>query len=366
MTHAFHPRGDALGVRAALAALDPEAETASIQALIAPGPHADLHALRDAVTQSPVPMHGGLFPGLLLEGELHAEGALLIAHRGPTAGFFVPDAAALDRLTLPGGTRTLFVFFDAATNVEPLLDGLYDLAGLDICCLGGGAGRMMPDGRPCLIEPTGLRAGGAVIIASPRTCSLGLSHGWTPVGDALLVTEADGCDLLSLDWRPAAAAYRQAIAAHTALDLGAVDFERLSGHYPLMLERMDAPGIIRDPIALLPDGGLRCAGAVPLHAPVRIVTASRASMIDAALAARRDALEGAVAPRFGLTFDCVSRSARLGDAVERELAALRVPGVPQAGALMIGEIGRERTGYLELHNKTAVLGLLEAADQDAA
>jgi hypothetical protein len=59
-----------------------------------------------------------------------------------------------------------------------------------------------------------------------------------------------------------------------------------------------------------------------------------------------------------LTIDCISRGLLLGEGLKAELEALTVPGLPQVGALTIGEIANNGFEFLEFHNKTTVLALL--------
>jgi hypothetical protein len=87
-------------------------------------------------------------------------------------------------------------------------------------------------------------------------------------------------------------------------------------------------------------------------------------MRAAAATARAIAVERAAgAPAsVALTIDCISRALLLGPALAAELQALRVPGLPQVGALTIGEIASNGDGYLLVHNKTSVVALLGRSD----
>lgn len=126
-----------------------------------------------------------------------------------------------------------------------------------------------------------------------------------------------------------------------------------------MLERFGAEGIVRDPLAVLPGGVLRCAGDVQPHATIRVAHGEFGDMLEAAHAAREASSAGGVnSAGLALTIDCISRALLLGDRLTDELGALRLPGLPQAGALTIGEIASSGDRFLEVHNKTTVLAVI--------
>lgn len=84
-------------------------------------------------------------------------------------------------------------------------------------------------------------------------------------------------------------------------------------------------------------------------------------MLAAAANARTLALAGASVPpgALTLTIDCISRSLLLEERLRDELAALRLPGTTQVGALTIGEVASGANNFLQVHNKTTVLALLD-------
>ena len=308
-----------------------------------------------------VPVWGGLFPGLIHEGQRFDQGAVLIGISEPADVHIVPQGPAP---TLPEaaaklqGAGTIFVIFDAAAPAGPLVEALFDELGGEAAWVGGGAGALDFLPRPVVLTPDGLRAGVAVLVGVEPRASVGVGHGWAPFGRPLRVTASDGQEVHSLDWRPALDVYRQEISAHAGLELREDDFYAVASRYPLIIERLGGEGAVRDPLRALPGGGIRCAGDLRPHLAVRVAYGTPADTIAAARAARERAVAGGAPDgRVALTVDCISRALVLGDRISDELDALRVPGQAQAGALTIGEVANLRGELLQLHNKTAVIAV---------
>lgn len=64
------------------------------------------------------------------------------------------------------------------------------------------------------------------------------------------------------------------------------------------------------------------------------------------------------ANRTELLIDCISRALFLEDEFDREIEAVYQENVPLIGALSMGEIANNGKDYLELYNKTCVVGIL--------
>jgi hypothetical protein len=200
----------------------------------------------------------------------------------------------------------------------------------------------------------------AVLAGLDADTRVALGHGWRAFGPALLVTQSVDDVIVTLDGRPALEAYREVVEAHAGARFDDVGFAALALAYPLLLERFGAEGVVREPLAVLPGGALQCAGAVQENSAVRVATSTSAGMLGAAREVRAAATPGgrAVPGSVALTLACVSRADVLGARFGEELEALRVPGVPQVGALTLSEISCERDRFLEVHNRVSVLAVV--------
>ena len=362
--HVVHlPDSDLPALRRGLASLV-EAGAQSVQFLGAIDDQWTPEGLDPIIAGLGIPMFGGLFPGVLFEGQACKRGAVLIGHPVRTRVVAIDisgtDAPPQDWTQHLDGLHTIIAYLDATCSSGHLMRALFDARGTNATWCGGGAGGLDFVRRPALITPEGLRSGVAVLAGLDTTTQLGVTHGWKPFGDPLLVTESRGNDIVTLDWRPALEVYREAVEHHSGTRFEQRDFFELASRFPLMIERFGAEGVVRDPLSKLDDGAIRCAGDIPEHSTVRVATGGFEDMIEAAARAKEQAT-ASVAPAAGtvaLTIDCISRALLLGDRLSDELDVMRVPGVPQAGALTIGEIASSSNHFLQVHNKTTVLAMI--------
>jgi hypothetical protein len=356
----FDPSGTLDGLRDALALVR---GARSVQVLGAIETGWTPEALDPVLAVAAVPVFGGLFPGVIFNGQSHARGTVVIGHdadaRVAVLDCTGPIEPAERWVPALRDARTIVTYLDATCATGPLTGALFRELGCGPTWIGGGAGALDFARRPVVITPLGLRAGVAVLAGFEAAVGVGVKHGWRAFGEPMLVTEARGNDILSLDWRPAYEVYREVVEAHSGRSFEAEGFYALASKYPLMLARFGTEGIARDPLAALPDGALRCAGDVQVNATIRVAHGEFSDMLAAARAAREVAAPsgGLASTGLGLTIDCISRALLLGDRLQEELEALRVPGHAQAGALTIGEIASSGDHFLEFHNKTTVLAV---------
>ena len=359
-----HVQGrDPTALRNALTALAGEGAR-SVQLLGAVGNDWRPDDLDPQIAGLSIPVFGGLFPRVIFDGQTFDAGAVLIGHDSRTSVAVVDISGerppAHDSAQCLEGFDTIVAYLDSTCPSEPLMRALFDARGTRATWCGGGAGALDFVRRPVVITPGGLRAGVAVLAGLDATTTLGVSHGWKPFGNPLLVTESRGNDVLTLDWRPAFEVYREAVEQKSSKRFDESDFFDLASRYPLMIERFGAEGVVRDPLSTLDGGAIRCAGDIPQHSTVRVATGTFEDMISAASRAKEQATAAANPrdPGVALTIDCISRALLLGDRLPDELQALQVHDAPQAGALTIGEVVSSPDHFLQMHNKTTVLALI--------
>jgi hypothetical protein len=107
-----------------------------------------------------------------------------------------------------------------------------------------------------------------------------------------------------------------------------------------------------------------CVGEVPVGSFVHILEGQAAQIVAASRTANAraaDALAPSRTPQLRFVVDCISRTLFLGEGFSAELEALDDGRIPLIGVLTLGEIANSGRDFLELYNKTVVVGLLAAS-----
>ncbi len=93
---------------------------------------------------------------------------------------------------------------------------------------------------------------------------------------------------------------------------------------------------------------------------MEILTGDTESLIAAAgrSLAKAMAAHGGGEKKTALLIDCISRALFLGEDFSRELSAVNRGEMPLIGVLSLGEIANSGEDYMELYNKTCVVGIM--------
>lgn len=327
----------------------------------------------DAVLREiPVPVFGGIFPEIIYGQEKLLKGTIL-------AGLPVrPDIQIIPHLSsmeqdyddvledvIPdiGFAKTIFVVVDGLSKrISALIDSLFNIFGLELNYIGGGAGSLSFQQKPCLFTNSGLLQDSALLALCDIRSGIGVQHGWKSISGPFKVTEAECNIIKTLDWEPAFDVYRKVVEQASGRMFGDKNFFDMAKGYPLGINKLGTEKIVRDPVTLGDHGELICVGEVPEECYVDILSGDADSLIEAvgnALRLSRDAFPGHVARRTTLFIDCISRALFLEEAFQQELQAAFEEETPLFGALTLGEIANSGKDYLEFYNKTAVIVTLE-------
>lgn len=345
--------------------------------------HEQLAAAMSAAL-GPIPWAGAAFSGVLAGSELLPQGLVVgiidssdlrvgIGTGGPVSGNGTAAgrsavAMALDALPAPSAARSrgVIVLSDALTgNAADIVRGAAEEAGTGVAWAGGGAGDNLQFVRTA--QYVGGRAVNdhvvAVVLDATSPIAAGVRHGWRPYGPPTIVTRTHGPVAVELDYENAFDVYQRVAAKHGDV-VSRVDFALFAMTHPLGIPQANGDHLIRDPLAVERDGGLRCVADIPEGCIVRVMEGDRAALLTAARAAANDARAAIPGPLGGaFVFDCVSRALLLRDSIHDELVAFQSgigAAVPMMGCLTFGEVGALGRGMPQFHNKTAVILALGA------
>ena len=239
-------------------------------------------------------------------------------------------------------------------NLQLLFNGVYRVTGPRIPIVGGAAGDEMKFVATYVFHDDKVVEKGAVAlwIASDEPLDIITRHGWDPIGVPLLVTRAEGVDIMELDGRPAASVYEEQLGIAPG-ELDAKNFWDTSVNHPLGLMQSDGTFIIRAARAKSESGHLRIQGCVPqAGSAVQVMASSRDKLLAVteevgALVHKRDGI-GVL-----LAFSCAARAMLLGERTPEESQRLQEAAgeVPSFGIYCCGEFART-SGVLGTHNCT--------------
>ncbi|MEB3166638.1 MAG: FIST N-terminal domain-containing protein [Cyanobacteriota bacterium] len=238
--------------------------------------------------------------------------------------------------------------------------GAYDIANIDVPLVGGCAGDYLAMRQTRQLH--GQRAmSGAVVaaaITSDRPLGVGVSHGWTPVSEPMLVTQSRGTLLSSLDDRPALDVYLEFFQPPVETRNDPAAFADFAATHPIGIRRRDRIEMRHITGFDLDSRSLVMVAEVPQGALACLTEGNFESVLGAAAESTQAALTalGDTRPVGLLLFDCVSRRSVFGEEriqEETDLIASCSGRIPMAGFYTYGEIARTK-GSGGFHNQTLV------------
>lgn len=319
-----------------------------------------------------VPVFGGIFPEIIYGKEKLDTGVVIVGLLKQPRVAVIRDLSHPDadfgkqlenQFSEMPDFKTIFVFVDGMSKpITPFINTLFDKFGPNYNYMGGGAGSLSYKQKPCLYTNQGLVKDSAVIALMNIQSGIGISHGWKTIAGPYKVTNSAKNKIMELNWKPAFELYRDIIRIHSGKTITRDNFSEISKRYPLGLKKAVTDSIVREPLMIDENGSLVCIGDVPRNSFVNILNGNSETLIGGAqmaLALSRESFD--TDKRCDLTFfiDSMSRVLFLEDKFSLELEAVYNEENPLIGALTLGEIANSGKNYLEFHNKTSVVGVLE-------
>jgi hypothetical protein len=320
-----------------------------------------------------VPVMGGIFPQIIYGKENLSKGTIVAGLPTTSNIQFIPDIKELSIdfeeiidekfPEISPDQQTMFLFVDGLSiRIEDLLDSLFNVFGLDINYVGGGAGKLDFTPSYCLFTNDGLKKDGAVLAMTDLKSGIGVGHGWETIRGPFKVTESHLNEIRTLDWRPAFDVYREVVEEVSGEKFTKDNFLEMSKGYPFGINKVGSEKIVRYPFSEGENGAVVIVGTAPQESFVDILTGNNDSLVAAAGKAfneGKEAFSGSTINQWTFFIDCVSRVLFMEDEFIRELDAVSEDNVPLIGALTLGEIANSGDDYLEFYNKTAVIAVIE-------
>lgn len=239
-------------------------------------------------------------------------------------------------------------------DLQRFAQGVYRITGPRVTLVGGAAGDEQQFVESSLFHDDAVLNMGALVlwIASPEPLQVVTRHGWQPIGGPLLVTRAEGTEIIELGGTPAAEVYEEQLDLPEPLTPEA--FWPTSILHPFGLVQPDGTHVIRVARSKTPKGSLMIHGCVPaVGSVVRVMAGSPDSLLSIDEEVVRTAFEAKPDAAVLLTFSCAARAMILGSRAPEEAALLQkaAGSIPTFGFYCCAEFART-AGVLSTHNAT--------------
>jgi hypothetical protein len=242
-----------------------------------------------------------------------------------------------------------------AGDLQQLVQGVYRITGPKVTISGGAAGDELKFERTFVFHDDKVIEGGAVAlwIASEKPLPVVTRHGWEPIGIPMLVTRAEGTEIIELGGRPAAIAYEEQLGFAPG-QLTVDKFWGTSIVHPFGLLQSDGTSVIRVARSKTEQGALRIQGCVPpTGSAVQVMGSSIETLLNVANEVVSVSLANHQDAGVLLIFSCAARAVILGTRTSEESQRLQAEAgnTPTFGFYCCGEFART-AGVLGTHNAT--------------
>lgn len=269
-------------------------------------------------------------------------------------------ASCLNSLERHEHTVLLLLSDGLSGDQMQVVRGAYDVANIDVPLVGGCAGDYLAMQKTTQLHGHQVMSGAVVAaaITSERPLGIGVSHGWEPVSDPMLVTDSHGTQLVTLDDQPALDVYLSFFNPPEQVRTNAQAFADFAATHPIGIRRRDRIEMRHITGFDLSRRSLQMVAEVPQGALAFLSKGDYSSVLEAAVESARTAVSAlGEEPAVGLLlFDCVSRKSIFGEKQLQEETSLinkQCQGIPMAGFYTYGEIARTH-GSGGFHNQTLV------------
>ena len=312
---------------------------------------------------------GAVFPKIIHDNTIHDTGIVQNTFARAEHVFLVDKLNTgdyeLPHIKLePTGKYTLLTYVDGLTpRKSEFLVSLYNRFGAGVKYLGGGAGSLSLEQRPCVFTRDGIFQDAAVCCLLHKDVALAVRHGWEKIAGPLIATRTDGNVIEELNWQNAFEVYKAIVEEHSGRSFAESDFFDIAKGFPFGIVREHTERVVRDPLMVGDNGEIICVGEVDENTFLDILEGKTESLVAAAESAVRDCLDQTENPRKAIIIDCISRVLFMESDFQKELDGVirpmkeKNPQISVGGALTLGEISSFGDGLIQFFNKTVVIGL---------
>ncbi|NVJ53600.1 MAG: FIST C-terminal domain-containing protein [Campylobacteraceae bacterium] len=304
-----------------------------------------------------VEYYGAIFPKLIFKNKIIEDGYLICKLNGDVHIEFIEDMGKYQFTSSPlGNYNTLITIIDGLSDYNTsFLENMFEHTQINSTIIGGGAGNLKKD-KKYLFNSEGFYENSSIIVMIDNNIDIGISEGWQVLDGPFVVTSSEGKLLKELDYKSAFELYKTAIEKDLGTKVEVENFYTLMKDYPLGILKNDEKYILRDPISFQKEA-LHLAGDIENNSVINILKAKESDLLESTANTRSKVLQSGA--KHLMIFECVSRLEYLTvNSYSKQLRELNKCETIKSvfGVVSIGEIANSGEKYIDLLNKSCVIG----------
>ncbi|RXJ91902.1 hypothetical protein CRV01_02130 [Arcobacter sp. CECT 8983] len=311
----------------------------------------------DVLNSFEVEYYGAIFPKLIFKNKIVEDGYLICKLNGNVHIEFIEDMIdyqfSNSRL---GEFNTLITIIDGMSDYNTsFLENMFEYTNLNSTIIGGGAGSLEKN-KKYLFNSKGFYENSSIIVMIDNNIDIGISEGWQVLDGPFVVTSSKGKLLEELDYKSAFDLYKTTIEKDLGRKVEVENFYTLMKDYPLGILKNDEKYILRDPISFQKES-LYLAGDIENNSVINILKARESDLLESTANTRSQVLKSGA--KHLMIFECVSRLEYLTvNSYSKQLRELNKCETIKSvfGVVSIGEIANSGEKYIDLLNKSCVIG----------
>lgn len=253
-------------------------------------------------------------------------------------------------------TQSIISIFNGFNNYnQDFFIKLFENTPLDVNIMGGGAGIIEDKDKKVFFNNEGFYLNSAILLSIKSKIKLTSKDGWECLSGPYIVTSCDKNIIKTIDYIDAFELYKNEIKKDSNIELTQDNFLEISKNYPIGIVRYSGADIVRDPISF-EKGNLILVTEIGVNSIINILKGNKTSLINAVKEAAKEVLNESSST--ALVFSCITRKNFLEEIFQKEIDEIyaQIDSKNIIGALTIGEIASNGNKYINLLNKSCVIG----------
>jgi hypothetical protein len=303
-------------------------------------------------------IYGAIFSHIIFENKVYEEGLISIEIDDEEINLdFIEN---IKNYKFDGNkfiqTESIITIFNGFNNYnQEFFIKLFENIPLDINIMGGGAGIIENKNKKVFFNNKGFFLNSVILLSIKSKIKLTSRDGWKSLSGPYIVTSSDKNILKTIDYMDAFELYKNEIKKDCNVDITKDNFLEISKNYPIGIVRYSGANIVRDPISF-EKGKLILVTEVGVNSIINILKGNKINLINAAKEAAIEVLDKN--SNLAIVFSCITRKSFLEENFQEELNGIyaQIDSNNMIGALTIGEIASNGNRYINLLNKSCVIG----------